>query len=32
MDQITFSEAGYQNKQRKSRCEFFVERMNTWAN
>lgn len=27
MDQITFSEARYQNKKRKTRREMFLERM-----
>ncbi len=27
MDQITFSEAEYQNKKRKTRRELFLERM-----
>jgi hypothetical protein len=27
MDQITFSEAEYQNKKRKTRREIFLERM-----
>ena len=34
MDQITFSEAEYQNKKRKTRGELFLERMDKlipWA-